>query len=252
MRSLSLPPRDIFFSETSFIWTFFNMLFLAALSLAVGTLFSVIFEISPVNTLIQLSFIGEFVSQAASFVGIAITAYFYLIQSGRGDSYIDIDAGSVDAQFVGVVSLAIAVSLALTVVFSLVTSALGVSAAVNPVGVSAAQSGLPVVLFAAIVLFFNAPAEELLFRNVIQKRLQMESDVVISLMLTSLIFVILHIPTQVADGVGIGTGVSMMLLFVVSTLFGVTYHLTGSLFAPLLTHAAYNLIQLGLSTATRI
>lgn len=228
------------------------MLLLAVLSLGVGTVLSVSFSLSPLPALIPFPSVSDFFSQNLSYIGISITTYLYLISSGEGDSYIDVDSESVDLEFVAIVSLCIVICLALTLLFNMITSLLGISASVTPVDLSTVRATLPVGLFAATVLFFNAPAEELLFRNVIQKRLEGDSTALISILVSSVIFITLHIPKLGSGGIGIETVAALILLFVVSTVFGATYYLTGSLFAPILTHAAYNLIQLGLSAATVI
>ncbi|MFC4439779.1 MULTISPECIES: CPBP family intramembrane glutamic endopeptidase [Natrialbaceae] len=105
-----------------------------------------------------------------------------------------------------------------------------------------------VLLMIVVVFLFNAPAEEFLFRNVIQKRLYAAFSRMGAVVVTSAIFALVHIPAYAlaADG-GLAplgaVGVSLAVVFGGSIIFGTLYAKTDNLLVPTAAHAAFNAFQ---------
>lgn len=221
---------------------FYDMLSLALLSLFVGTLFSTAVELS-LSRIVDTPFLVEFGSRMMNFVGIGIVAYLYLLWSGLGESYIDLRTETLSRRSMGIIFVSIVCSLLLTLGFNFIVLTLSTHpAGMNTVQID--QSLVQAVLLMLVVILFNAPAEELLFRNIIQKRFRLNSTSAIAIVLSSVIFVLLHIPAQLSAGFGIESGLSLVLLFFLSVVFGVVFRATDNLLAPILAHAAYNSIQI--------
>jgi membrane protease YdiL (CAAX protease family) len=106
-----------------------------------------------------------------------------------------------------------------------------------------------VIAFVFIVLLFNAPAEEFLYRNIIQKRLIASYRGSTGIAIATLIFMSVHIPTYLVAGDLSTHGVVGMVfpLFIIALLGGVlgwVYYQTEDLWVPIITHAVYNVSQL--------
>lgn len=105
-----------------------------------------------------------------------------------------------------------------------------------------------VLLMIVIVFLFNAPAEEFLYRNVVQKRLYAAFSRTGAVVATSLIFALIHIPSYAlaADGSFAPPGaiaVSLAAVFGGSIIFGTLYAKTDNLLVPIAAHATYNAVQ---------
>jgi len=108
-----------------------------------------------------------------------------------------------------------------------------------------------VLIMLVIVFLFNAPAEEFLFRNVIQKRLYEAFSRMGAIVVTSVIFVVAHVPTYAVTITGEVAPAGAILvpsvvLFAGSVIFGYVYARTDNLVVPTLAHALFNGIQFGL------
>lgn len=119
-------------------------------------------------------------------------------------------------------------------------------------GVSASQSGVagpdlartPVLFF--IVLSISAllvgPAEELLFRNVIQKTLYATFTRPSAVVLSSTLYAGIYLPAYSMVSASTALG-GVVLVFALSVVLGITYDRTRNLFVPALIHGAFNAFQ---------
>lgn len=187
---------------------------------------------------------GQSLALILNFVGMALAGIAYLIFTDRGLSWIDLRQPTrSDWRYVVLGSLA---SLGLLVLFQVIVW-LGVPAADSQVIDIVGDSQTMILIMIVIVFLFNAPAEEFLFRNVIQKRLYEGFSRRDAILVTSAIFAIIHIPMYVmyADTV-LATMTSIILMFAGSVIFGYVYAQTENLFVPTLAHAVYNAVQFAL------
>ncbi|WP_290819299.1 CPBP family intramembrane glutamic endopeptidase [Halovivax sp.] len=174
-----------------------------------------------------------------NFVGMAAAGAIYLSYTDRGWEYVDLRIPTRrDWLFAG---LGIVASLLLYVA-AVAAIALG--------NLPAADSGvvqfvgddvrmIPILI--AIAFLFNAPAEEFLFRNVIQKRLYDAFDRPIAVIVASAIFAIVHAPVfAVFADSALAVAVPLTIVFGGGVIFGYVYAVTDNLVVPTLAHAVYN------------
>lgn len=84
---------------------------------------------------------------------------------------------------------------------------------------------------------FAAPAEELLFRGIIQGRLRETFDPVPGILLASVFFGLMHVPIA-ALSTGMEPASSFIETFVSGLVFGTAYERTGNLLVPSVAHAS--------------
>lgn len=83
---------------------------------------------------------------------------------------------------------------------------------------------------------FAAPAEELLFRGIIQGRLRQTFDAVPGILLAAVCFGLMHVPVA-ALSTGMEPASTFVETFVSGTIFGVAYERTDNLLVPSVAHA---------------
>ena len=87
-----------------------------------------------------------------------------------------------------------------------------------------------------------APSEEFIYRNLIQKYLYDDFGEFQAIILTSAVFGVVHFG-QYSTGTPTQTVLSLLLVFVLSTLLGLSYLRTENLLVPIFIHGAFNAIQ---------
>lgn len=106
----------------------------------------------------------------------------------------------------------------------------------------AAQAGMenPALLLwmVPLSLFVIAPAEEFLYRGVIQSRLRETFVPAVAIPVTAVIFAAIHY-FSLTGGAG-GRVIAISVLFFPSLVFGVVYEKTGNLVANIIVHGVYN------------
>lgn len=93
-----------------------------------------------------------------------------------------------------------------------------------------------IVVFAAWFVF-AAPAEELLFRGIIQGRLRQTFEVVPGILLGAVCFGLMHVPVA-ALSAGLEPASAFIETSVSGAIFGVAYERTNNLLVPSVSHAA--------------
>lgn len=92
------------------------------------------------------------------------------------------------------------------------------------------------LVFLPIQFLLTGPAEELLFRGVLQGVLRRAYGVVPAIALASTLFALVHVPALIGgDVVPV-----LALVFASGVLFGVLYEYTGTLLVPIVAHACWN------------
>ncbi len=185
-----------------------------------------------------LNFLGFFVAGAA-----------YLAYTGRGWAYVDLRTPTLRDWGYAVGGFVAGFALLLTV--SLLAQAAGVEPTGSQVVDYLGGDSTMVLIMIVVVFLFNAPAEEFLFRNVIQKRLYDAFSRMGAVLVTSVIFALVHLPLFTLTDEGtlaepLAIGVSMSVIFVGSVVFGYVYVKTENLFVPTMAHALFNAFQFGL------
>ena len=144
------------------------------------------------------------------------------------------DGAIIVVGFVGFVGVMIALEYLITL--------LGIELAEN-VAIAEGKSNPEVfLLFIPLQFLFVAPAEELLFRGVIQGLLRRAYGIVPGIVLGGLVFAVFHVPALVGT-----TGLlpTLGIIFVTGSLLGALYEYTGTLAVPIAVHALWNALAFG-------
>lgn len=189
----------------------------------------------PIEVLLPALFVVEY-------VGYALVALGFLYVTRRGLDYLDVEWPSRGE--LGVIAGGVLASLALWAAAMAVVAGLGLPAADH--ALFDADDADPTLLLALIplLLFVNGPIEELLFRNVVQKYLAEHFSMWSAVVMASVIFALVHVPAYLTAGLGPLT-VTLVLLFVISCLWGAIYARTRSLVVVGAIHGLYNAILVG-------
>ncbi|GAB7019162.1 CPBP family intramembrane glutamic endopeptidase [Halostagnicola bangensis] len=179
-----------------------------------------------------------------NFAGFFVAGGIYLAYTGRGWSYVDLRIPSLrDWLWIVVTTVG---SIAFIIAFGVLVQLLELPQTPNDVVTMIGDDQVLLLAMFAIVLFANAPAEEFLFRNIIQKRLYDSFSRAGAIVVASLIFAAVHLPVYLVGGPLFGTLVSLFAVFCGSLIFGYAYAKTDNLLVPTAAHAGFNLFQFGI------
>lgn len=183
-----------------------------------------------------------------NFLGFFVAGGLYLWWTDRSWDWLDLDVPSWRGW--RYVLIGIFGSIAFVMAVNVVATAFDLPSSENQVMTLIGDDPNMVLVMIVIVFLLNAPAEEFLFRNVIQKRLYAAFGRMNAVIVASAIFALVHIPSYalVSDG-GFAPpgaiGVSLAVVFGGSIIFGTLYAKTDNLFVPIAAHAAFNAVQFG-------
>ncbi|MFA9416251.1 lysostaphin resistance A-like protein [Natrinema sp. HArc-T2] len=193
----------------------------------------------------EASLVSRTVLLILNFLGFVLAGALYLAATDRGWSYVDLRWPTKRGWLY--VLAGILGSFVFYILVSLVVQALALPSAENQVSMYIGNDQTMVLIMIGIVFFFNAPAEEFLFRNIVQKRLYAAFDRLTAVVVASAIFALIHIMSYAffSDSL-LATLVPVMVVFGGSIIFGLLYAKTDNLVVPIAAHAAFNAIQFGL------
>ena len=180
-----------------------------------------------------------------NFLGFVLAGALYLAATGRGWSYVDLRWPTKRGWLY--VLAGVLGSFVFYILVSLVVQVLSLPSADNQVATYIGNDQTMVLIMIGIVFFFNAPAEEFLFRNIVQKRLYAAFGRLTAVVVASAIFALIHIMSYavLSDSL-LATLVPVVVVFGGSIIFGLLYAKTDNLVVPIGAHAAFNAIQFGL------
>jgi len=180
-----------------------------------------------------------------NFAGFFLAGAIYLVYTGRGWSYVDLAVPG-KRGWIWAIGATVG-SILFIIAFGILIQILGLPSAPNDVVNLVGDDRTLLIAMVFVVVFANAPAEEFLFRNVIQKRLAETFPVGAAVVLASVVFAAVHFPVfLVGDGSLLATFVSLSAVFVGSLIFGYAYAKTENLVVPTIAHAGFNIFQFGL------
>lgn len=205
--------------------------------LMVGTLlFSILLGIG-----LFLTIDGQFLLLGSVAIsGIASAIMFALYISSKRDpwGYVDIPNLSPRALGIGVIfgGILVAVQAGLTALFL----SQGIGDAVGPLGSLVQQSDSVFLLWLIVVnVLLVAPAEELLYRNGIQKILATNHSASVAIIGSALIFSLPHLPNVIA-GETIDVLAGLFGIFLNGIGYGIVYARWKRIDIPIVGHAVYN------------
>ncbi|MDQ2051825.1 CPBP family intramembrane glutamic endopeptidase [Natronolimnohabitans sp. A-GB9] len=204
----------------------------------------VLLEATMDGQLGEASIEGRTLLLILNFVGMALAGVIYLLVTDRGLSWVDLYVPTkADWKYLIAGSIGSIVFLYLvSILFTLLDVPAAESQVIDIVG----QDQTMILIMIGIVFFFNAPAEEFLFRNVIQKRLYEAFTRMQAILVTSVIFALVHLPMYLVAETFVATLASLSIMFGGSVIFGYVYAKTDNLLVPTVAHAVLNAFQFAL------
>ncbi|NHN41553.1 CPBP family intramembrane metalloprotease [Halorubellus sp. JP-L1] len=187
---------------------------------------------------------SQIVSTISLGLGMAMTGAGYVVYTNRSWAFIDVQWPSLrDLAWiaVGLVGL-----FALLQVVSILLDVLGISAAQHTTTEAAKTEPsllLPLIPLSILVV---GPAEELVYRNVVQKGLYEHAPRVVAVLTASVIFSLVHIPAYAAGASTSALVATLAIIFTLSLVLGTVYERTENLVVPAVVHGGYNAVLFGL------
>lgn len=211
-----------------------------------GVVFSVLLSIPAivVSLDVLVQFVVAFVLSELGFVAAALA---FLRWTDRGFDYLRIRWP--DGRALGFI-VGGTVALFVFRLAAIVTAqALGISLAGNSVTQLAEQGFLTTLLaLVPLSILVVGPAEELLFRGVIQRYLDGALSEAPAVVIASVLFALVHVPTMyLATPDPLAVGVTLVVLFGLSILLGYLYVWTDNLVVPILVHGFYDALLFGIA-----
>lgn len=171
------------------------------------------------------------------FVMFVVVGAAYLWFRGLSLTYVGIDLPSVNdllwtaAGYVG--------AFAIVVISGLILTAADVEPDATNTSAEFGMNNPELLLWMVpLMLFVVGPAEEFLFRGVIQSRLKETFVPSVAIVITAAVFATLHF-FALTGGTG-GRVIAVSILFFPSLVFGIVYEKTGNLLTNTIVHGAYN------------
>ncbi|MDF9747258.1 CPBP family intramembrane glutamic endopeptidase [Natrinema salsiterrestre] len=226
---------------------------LIAAGLAISGLFAAQFTTLPALLLDPALFTAPTETSIASraillilnFVGFALAGAVYLAVTGRGWAYVDLRMPT--RREWGYVLAGVLGGIAFYVLVSVTVQLLSLPAAENQVSTYIGGDQTMVLVMIVIVFLFNAPAEEFLYRNIVQKRLYDAFSRLQAVAIASVIFGLIHFPVYAALSESLlATAVPVTVVVGGAAIFGYLYAKTDNLLVPIAAHAVFNGFQFGL------
>lgn len=183
---------------------------------------------------------GFAVSIVLSEIGFVVAAVVFVLVTGRGTRYFDLDPPD-SWVFVAAVTLAL-------YVFRTAVLAAAVALGVDPSPPAITGVDLPIetliMIMIPVSVLVIGPAEELLFRGAIQKYLGERVSPNAAVVGAGTLFGLIHIPALIVS-TGAGALVSLGTIFTVGLALGWLYERTGTVVSAMAAHAGYNALIFG-------
>lgn len=179
--------------------------------------------------------VGTFAIQGITFFGMG-AAYLFYTDHGRDL----IDAHVPDFRDIGyLVGGTIALFICL-IGLSVISQLLGIKTAQSVV--TKPNNPTLFLLLIPISIILVGPAEELIFRGIVQGRLRQVFGPVLAIVLASLIFASIHLPGLLGNDLTAQIA-TVSIVFILALVLGSLYELSGNLLVPALVHGLYNAFQ---------
>ncbi len=188
-----------------------------------------------VETLEDLPPFGRAAVDATQFVGFMLVGWGYI--QWRDDSLFEMSLPGLrelGIALVGIVGLFVVLNIASTVL-----QTLGIEAAANDTLVRGRQQPTYLLYLVVVSFLFTAPAEELIFRGLVQGLFRRAYGVVPGVIIASLIFGGIHYIALSGQGSKLAY---LTIAAILGVLLGVLYEWTENLTVPILVHGSYNAI----------
>jgi membrane protease YdiL (CAAX protease family) len=181
-------------------------------------------------------------STVLQFLGFYLVCLWYLQWRSGSDSLFELRRPSLrDVGWIVIGFLALVVGV--NALSSLVVQYLGVGTAENAVVTEGRENPVYFLYLIPIAFLFNAPAEELLFRGVVQGLFRRAYGVVPGVIIASVLFGAVHITALFTSGAGTASlAVTIGITIALGLVLGALYERTQNLLVPILAHGLYNAV----------
>jgi len=194
---------------------------------------------------------GQLLFTFGTYVGLAAIGALYLHRHGIPVSYVRAERPT--PADVGVTAATVAALIGLAIALPAVIAWAGLPLADHSVADSIEANPAVALVFLPLSVLVVGPAEEFLYRGIIQTRLVSAFDTRSAVAIASLIFAVVHIFAYFDPANVPGTLVTIFLLLLpLGAILGVVYEYTDNLVVPALAHGIYNAITFGLTYAETV
>lgn len=173
-----------------------------------------------------------------------VTGAIYFRYTDKTVDFVDLRVPTLTQTLLVIVGVVALLIFAIGIEFALGT--VGISTSDHEVFEAVQQDGVAVspefvLLLVPLSILIIGPAEEFVFRNLVQKSLYGNFSKMVAVVIASLIFAIVHFPAYLT-GNGVEAGVMVLNIFVLSLLLGGLYAYTENLVVVSLVHGIYNAV----------
>ena len=194
------------------------------------------------------SMAGNLVFTLGTYVALATVGYLFLLGNGLPLSYVRGRAPSLRDAVWAVATVAVLVGFSSLIVP--VIDALGLPSTEHSITDTIAADPAVALLFVPLSVLLVGPAEEFLYRGIIQTRLGETFDVAPTVLIAAVVFAAVHVIAYLDPANVGGTLVTLtFVLFPLGALLGAVYERTGNLVVPAIAHGAYNAFVFGVNYA---
>lgn len=181
-------------------------------------------------------------STVLQFLGFYLVCLWYLQWQGGVGSLFEFRRPSLREVGWAVVGF-LALIVGVNVLSSLVVQYFGVEVAENAVITEGRENPVYFLYLIPIAFLFNAPAEELLFRGIVQGQFRRAYGVVPGVVIASVLFGAVHITALFTSGAGTASlSVTIGITIALGLVLGALYERTRNLLVPILAHGLYNAV----------
>jgi membrane protease YdiL (CAAX protease family) len=224
------------------------MTVLGAVGLLVGFLFGMI-TFGLIGGPLSLSVgnpSGQLLFTLGTYVGLAAVGGLYLSRHGRSLSFVRIRRPTPGD--LGVAVATVLALVALAVVLPALIERLGLPLVDHGIADSIDANPTIALVFLPLSVFVVGPAEEFLYRGIIQTRLTAVFDTLSAVGIAALIFAVVHFIAYLDPANVPGTLVTIFLLLLpLGAILGLAYEYSGNLLVPALAHGIYNAITFAMT-----
>ncbi len=229
-------------------FTVASMTLLGAAGLLVGFLVGIV-TFSLVGSALSISVdapSGQLVFSVGTYLGVAAVGVLYLNRHELPISYVRLRTPSIrDLLWAAVTVLAL---LVLALAIPVLVARFGLPFTDHSITESIEANPAIALVSIPISLLVVGPAEEFLYRGIIQTRLADVFETDRAVAIAAFLFAFTHILAYFDPGNVAGTLVTIVaILLPLGAILGAVYEYTGNLFVPALAHGLYNAITFGLT-----
>lgn len=188
--------------------------------------------------------LGQLLFTVGTYAGVAAVGLLYLVRHELSFSYVRLRLPGWLA--LGVTALTVVVLVALAITIPRVIGWLGLPLAEHSVKETLEGNPSVALVLIPVSILIVGPAEELLYRGIIQTRLKDVFGTYSAVAVAAVLFAAVHFLAYLDPANIPGTLVTMVfLLLPLGMILGAVYEYTGNLIVPAVAHGVYNAITYG-------